>query len=317
MDTPDISGVSEGIKESIKANIEEKLQEEELLPTCNIGISISDSQDLDILGFTNLHIQDAMVEMARYLLVNNCKLIYGGDLRKGGFTYIFSELAKLYSNPKNYDSFRVANYFAWPVHVNLSRLDDSEFKASNIQVVKLPPPPEITVDDKIFIKPDSIDNRVIWSKSLSYMRTEIVKNTQARIIIGGPATNFMGLMPGLLEEFLVSIRSNQPVFLCGAFGGITKSIIDTLFDCSNNCISDEFQTQNTAYKEFFNHWNTTEANKISYTPIAQEIHNFGVEGLSRLNGLSIEDNQRLFQTPHIPEMIFLVLKGLKGLRLLN
>ena len=61
MDTPDISGVSEGIKESIKANIEEKLQEEELLPTCNVGISISDSQDLDILGFTNLHIQDAMV----------------------------------------------------------------------------------------------------------------------------------------------------------------------------------------------------------------------------------------------------------------
>ncbi len=313
MDNTDISGVSEGIKESIKANIEEKSQEEELLPNCNIGISISDSQDLDILGFTNLHIQDAMVEMARYLLVNNCKLIYGGDLRNGGFTYIFSELAKLYSTPKNYDSFRVANYFAWPIHINLSRLDDSEFKASNIQVVKLSPPPEITVNDKLFIKPDSIDNRVIWSKSLSYMRTEIIKNTQARIFLGGQVSNYKGIMPGLLEEFITSIREKQPVYLCGAFGGATKAISEALINKNVETLTEEFQFKNSSYKELLTYWNNNEANKIDYSIISQEIKDLGILKFSKLNGLSENDNLRLFVTPHIPEIIFLILKGLKVL----
>lgn len=316
MDTPDISGVSAGIKESIKANIEEKLNEEQLLPSCTVGISISDSPDLDILGFTNLHVQDAMVEIARYLLVNNCKLIYGGDLRIGGFTYIFSELAKQYSTPKNYDSFMVANYFAWPIHLNLSRLDDSEFKASNIQVEKLPPPSSIAVDANVFIKPESLPQKVIWAKSLTYMRNTITEATQARILVGGQIMKYMGIVPGLIEETLYSIRKKQALYLCGAFGGATKAAIDAIVSGNSLSLTLDFQFQNDLYKDFYNHWNGTENEKIDYTEIVKEFSNYGIKELSLNNGLSEDENMRLFNTPHIPEMIYLILKGLKIKKLL-
>ncbi len=317
MDTPDISGVSPGIKESIKANIEEKLNEEKSTPTSTIGISISDSLDLDSLGFTNLHVQDAMVEIARYLLVNNCKLAYGGDLRTGGFTYIFSELANQYSTPKNYDSFRVFNYFAWPIHLNLSRLDDSEFKASNIKIEKLPPPPNIIVDASVFIKPDNLPEKIIWAKSLTYMRHIITNGTQARILIGGQVMKYMGIVPGLVEEAVYSIRKKQALFLCGAFGGATKVVINAILNIDNATLTSEFQCQNDAYNDFYNYWNSTETEKISYSEISKEFSNYGVKELSANNGLSIDENMRLFSTPHIPEMIYLILKGLKIKKMLQ
>lgn len=317
MEAPDISGISDEMKESIKASIEDKLSESQAKPACTVGISISNSPDLDSLGFTNLHIQDAMVEVARYLLVNNCSLIYGGDLRTGGFTYIFSELAKQYSTPQNYDSFRVINYFAWPIHLKLSRSDDSEFKANNIQLIKLTPPPDITVDPSKFILPDEFPNKIIWAKSLSYMRKEIIKNTQARILIGGQVANYMGIMPGLLEEFITSMRAKQPIFLCGAFGGVTKAIIETLLKREPETLTEKYQFQNLSYKELFSYWNKAEDDKIDYTEISQEIKRFGVASLSKSNGLSENENLRLFETPHIPEMNFLILKGLKNVGLIN
>jgi hypothetical protein len=311
MDTPDISGISEGLKTSTKANIEEQSSENQVKASCIVGISISDSPDLDSLGFTDLHVQDAMVEIARYLLVNNCKLIYGGDLRKGGFTFIFSELAKLYSNAKNYDSFRVANYFAWPIHINLSRVDDSEFKANNIQVVKLPPPKDISIEPDVFLKPDNLNNKIIWAKSLTSMRLTITETSQARILIGGQVMNYMGIVPGLVEEAIYSIRKMQPLYLCGAFGGATKAIIDAVFNGNSHHLTDDFQSKNQLYKDFYDHWNSTEAQKINYPALTKEFNDFGINGLSSGNGLTEDENKRLAKTPHIPEMIYLIVKGLK------
>jgi SLOG cluster2 len=317
MDLPDISGISDGLKASAKDDIQEQSSSRQPTPSCNVGISISDSPDIDGLGFTEFHLQDVMVEIARYLLVNNCKLIYGGDLRKGGFTYIFSELAKLYSTPQNYDTFRVANYFAWPIHINLSRVDDSEFKASNIQVVKLPPPQGILVDPDTFTKPDTNDNKVIWAKSLSNMRQTITETSQARILIGGQISNFMGIIPGLVEEALYAIRGKQPLYLCGAFGGATKATLDALVNgASRQFLSEDFQLKNTDYREFYNYWNETENIKIDYSSLVKEFSDYGIGGLSYSNGLNKDENIRLANTQHIPEMDYLIIKGMRNIKLI-
>ena len=264
MEAPDISGISEGIKNSTKANIEEQKTEKQVKPSCSVGISISDSPDLDRLGFNYLHIEDAMVEVARYLLANNFKLVYGGDLRKGGFTFIFSELAKQYSTSTNYNSFRVVNYFAWPVHINLLRIDDSEFKANNIQVVKLPPPKDVNVDPDNFIKPENLTDKVIWAKSLTYLRHVITETSEARILMGGQVRDYFGIVPGLVEEAIYSMRrKKQALYLCGTFGGATKAIIDGIMMQNNDALSIEFQRQNKSYKEFYNYWNATKFIKLN------------------------------------------------------
>jgi len=51
---------------------------------------------------------------------------------------------------------------------------------------------------------------------------------------------------------------------------------------------------------------------IRYDTIVEFFEKKGIKGLN--NGLNEEDNERLFTTIHVPEMISLVLHGLSNLR---
>ena len=44
---------------------------------------------------------------------------------------------------------------------------------------------ELVETDKKFLPPDTINNKYIWSKSLTKMRYEMIKNCEARICAGG------------------------------------------------------------------------------------------------------------------------------------
>ncbi len=313
MEANELSGVSQGIGDAARSAIEEATPAK---IAAAIGISISNSPDLDRLGFTELHIQDAMVELARYLLVANCKLVYGGDLREGGYTFLFSQLANQYTQPRTSGEFMVENYFAWPIHVGLSKINEYEFRANKIRIIMLDAPPG-TPEPNVFLKPETKEAKVIWAKSLTGMRNTIANVTRARVVIGGPVADFKGLIPGLVEEALIAIRHGQPLYLCGAFGGAVGAIIAALRTGKAGALDESFQCKDSKYKEFYEHWNNTESPRIDYQAITRELQQLGLSGLSKLNGLTDDENIRLFGTPHIPEMIFLILKGLKAKEVLT
>jgi len=55
---------------------------------------------------------------------------------------------------------------------------------------------------------------------LTALRTRISKDEHGRMIIGGKRTDFQGVMPGVLQEAILSIKNNQPLYVAGGFGGI-------------------------------------------------------------------------------------------------
>jgi hypothetical protein len=57
-----------------------------------VGVSVSDTTDMAMLGMGPEHLEDATLEIARYLLAMGSRLVYGGDLRPGGFTDLLAEL---------------------------------------------------------------------------------------------------------------------------------------------------------------------------------------------------------------------------------
>src|SRR5438552_2418009 len=85
-----------------------------------VAVSISESPDLSALGLGDKHLQDAMAEVARYLLVNGRRLLYGGDLRPGGFTEVLFELAARHHSDERNAGPSVVNYLPWPVHMSLA-----------------------------------------------------------------------------------------------------------------------------------------------------------------------------------------------------
>lgn len=116
---------------------------------------------------------------------------------------------------------------------------------------------------------------------------------------------------GLIEEAIYSIRKKQPLYLCGTFGGATKGVIDAIVSGNSPGLTLNFQFKNDLYKDFYNHWNSTETDKIDNPEMVKEFSNYGIKELSLNNGLNEDENMRLFNTPHIHEMSYLILKGLK------
>lgn len=90
-----------------------------------VVISISESDDMAILGLAEEHLRDAMGEVARHLLAMGARLIYGGDLRRDGFTELLVELVVRHRRDADVGDERtgVVSYLPWPIHMSKSGAD--------------------------------------------------------------------------------------------------------------------------------------------------------------------------------------------------
>lgn len=88
-------------------------------------------------------------------------------------------------------------FLLWPIYL----ADTLEVKKWKAQYRGLLEMKEIPIDetvsdlvqtDKQFLAPDTVDNWYVWSKSLSKMRYEMIKNCDARICAGGRKVGYKG-----------------------------------------------------------------------------------------------------------------------------
>ena len=146
-----------------------------------------------------------------------------------------------------------------------------------------------------------------WTLGMRDMRLAMARECDARIMVGGQVRG-VSPWPGLLEELETS--AGKPLYLIGAFGGATRLLIDVLRGAPDPVeLSAEFQDEGgkraplRAYYE-------SRAGAVDWPGRLQRVRKLGVAGLK--NGLTRDDNERLFQTRNLTEMIALVLKGLKA-----
>lgn len=130
---------------------------------------------------------------------------------------------------------------------------------------------------------------------------------------GGRSFGYKGIMPGVLEEILIAIEKNKPLFLLGGFGGITSSVCKII---KNNKIPDELTLDwqlknNVGYDDLLKYYQEQKVENLlpNYNDLNEQL---SYEKLN--NGLTREENERLFETPFIEEAICLVMRGLKNLQ---
>jgi len=281
----------------------------EILKNTKVGLSISNSSDLMSYGLNNMHLEDAFVEFSRYLLVNGAKLLYGGDLRQGGFTEILYNLVRNYFPEEVQSAHKIDNYQAWPIYLNVTTSIRAELnKVVNFKMIDSPE--NLQVDPREFLPPNCKENRVIWANSLTKMREEMNNDLDARVLIGGAVQNYKGKYPGLLEEAYIALRDGKPLYLLGGFGGCTKAVIEALLGNKPKELTGDFQMSNREYSEMVQEYNSKSIDdeSIDYDKVLNFLKEKGISSLN--NGLSEDENLILFNSPHIPEMISLVLKGL-------
>lgn len=309
-----ISNLSEdsGKGHSLIGSKNEILSQKYFLKGKTIGISISESENLAELGYGVSHLKDAIIETARYVLAMGGKLAYGGDMRPGGFTELLFELLAYYKADKELlPNERFYSYLAYPISTTLSKEKEAELKP-NVTFKKISPPDNIAIPNaNEFLKPDSPENLYIWARCLTKMREEMESNCNARIFIGGKTKGYNGKYPGIFEEFLIAMQKKHPVYLVGAFGGATREIIKALNNEESESFTNEFHLKSVNYKGFFDLYNQKhQESKIDYKGLFSSIQTVGMKGIAKMNGLSEAENLRLAVSPHISEIIYLVLKGL-------
>ncbi len=131
-------------------------------------------------------------------------------------------------------------------------------------------------------------------------------NVDARIILGGRLTGFKGKYAGIIEEFLIASQKNHPIYLIGGFGGAAKAIVDIRKGKDVDLL--KFAEETPSYTGFLTYYNDNNSDKIDYSSIKEQITNYTFN-----NGLTPEENDILFHTTNILEIVSLILKGLNNI----
>lgn len=270
-----------------------------------IAFSVSESDDMQKCGCTKSMLKDVVLELSRYIVKAGGYLVYGGDLRKEGFTESFENFSYYYGEKEKADRHEMyfTNYFAWPINLNIKG-KEAEFIHHRVEVKCVDAPDG--VDASKIISPVGNENLNIWANSLTKMRNEMEDNVDARIILGGRLTGFKGKYAGIIEEFLIASEKNHPIYLIGGFGGATKAIVD--IRKGNDVDLMKLATETPSYADFVSYYNSNNSDKIDYTSIKEHIKNYTFN-----NGLTEEDNETLFHTTNILEIVSLILKGLNNI----
>ena len=252
------------------------------------AISISESPDMQVLGFGKGHLKEAMAKMATQLLAFGADLAYGGDLRSSGLTRLLFELVLRYRRDHDVgNGVRVTDYLAWPVHIRMPA-DELKAMADELQestrLALIGDHGDVlTMEKRQSMKPHEPSDQE-WTEGLTAMRQIMRSQTDVRISLGGRLEGYKGRMPGIAEEVLLSLQSKQAVFLLGGFGGCTHDIAEDL-----NLI-EPWEGSRPAWcgREQFKQFTAADLN----------------------NGLSEDENRTLAQTPYIDQAVLLVLQGL-------
>jgi hypothetical protein len=262
---------------------------QEVLGQQAVAISTSESPDMPALGLSDEHLRDAMAEIARHLLALGARLIYGGDLRVGGFSRLLFELVARHRRDADEGDDRtgIINYLAWPVHILKPAVEIEEIAADLDGLVEL-----VCLDldgkrqpmDQRLKLPQHQPTDAEWSDGLTAMRQVMRVETNARIVLGGRVDNYKGIMPGIAEEALISLQAKQPLYLMGGFGGSARDVAETLGLIAPWAASRSTWPHRDAFKRFS----------------AADLN----------NGLTEEENATLARTPHVDQAVTLILRGL-------
>lgn len=297
-----------------------------------ISVSLGDADEEKALGLCSLlHVEDATRIVARQALAAGATLVYGGALaskpgQPGQLTEALFEMIGAYNKGGHVNVPALINYAAWP----WSEEVDKAWLASRRKVltVRVSPRPGDLADPDAEKGPEKFrrvgktpQGGYVLARSLSAMRAELIKNTQARVMLGGRPHGFSGIMPGLVEEALLAIRSQQPLYVIGGFGGAAGLVAQAMLGNQPEGLTLDFQQRKSpAYAEVVKVYARERAAhpelnlpELDYPAIVREFAACGPAGLARTNGLTDDENRELFATGNIDSALFLLMKGLSAI----
>ena len=292
-----------------------------------LGISVAagNKPEEAALGISSLHVEDATRVVARQALAAGATLVYGGALNANtldarNLTESLFDMIGAYNKTGLDQLPPLLNYTPWPWWQEAETPWLAE-KRQVLKVIKCVPPAEAPARGagdgpghvgRLAATPQG---RVALARSLSAMRQQVIAETGARVVLGGKPDNFMGAMPGIVEEALLAIRARQPLFILGAFGGAARLVADAIRGRKPEGLTLAYQTRSSPpYAAMLEEYEREAAaaggpKPVDYAAITKQLEDYGLAGLSA-NGLTQDENLELLDTIIVDHALYLIMKGL-------
>jgi hypothetical protein len=299
-----------------------------------IAVSLSNAPDTDLYGGSLEHLATFADDLVLYLLIAGLRVGYGGSLTHAAvagngvvegddINYVERLLAMvrshsvLLSGVSERPPIPIENWVAWPIYCGYGDKELNLYRRE-ATLKKLPPPPGLDVnmsdlgpDAKGFFPPKTLVQRYAWARSLTFMREQMEKGTSARIGMGGKLEGYQGLWAGVLEEGVITLRADKPLYLLGLFGGAARLLIDALCGVPRKELTSDGLS--TAEKELRDEYRKRGIAVQSPEELAAELKKKGAAGLSAAlkNGLSDDENRELVRSDDPQQIVALILGGLR------
>jgi len=223
----------------------------------HVAISISNAPDLNRLGYPQREVDRVLLAVCTALVRAGARIVYGGNLDPNGFTFkIFRHLAEAYAvrGPKapflhivpepvlrraNFDDFTaMLKESRGIVETNVAFADESIItlkaheEGSKVGVLAAPlSGGGIKIDSQEALEAWLGSPRAKPSNAYSAARRAMARLTVGRVVMGGkmglkerPDDRYEGVMPGVIEEAMMTLDSGQALLTLGAFGGASRDV---------------------------------------------------------------------------------------------
>lgn len=290
-----------------------------------VALSVSGAEDLGRYGLRTAHLDSILLDLSRYLLVAGVRLAYGGHLGPDSYTLRLADLLRdpiveqLRGTPSTEQtSPELVTYLPWPM---LASVRDEARLGPLVDMLRCGRPTDIdeSLDPAFAATPDvevprdTPVRRFAWSRGLTAMRERQTSEMSARVVVGGklgrPENPYLGRMPGVLEEALLGIRDQRPVYLVGAFGGCARLVLDALDGVSRTELTAAYHQILPHSEELKKLYEDRSVKWDEFETIAAELRECGIFGLK--NGLTVEENRELATSRSAERIVELVLHGLQ------
>ncbi|MBI3273107.1 MAG: TIR domain-containing protein [Planctomycetes bacterium] len=297
-----------------------------------VAVSVSESDDPERYGVLREHLDSALLEVSRHLLVRGAGLAYGGHLGSEGYTVALCDLIRAHQSLSTLPPVeRIRNYVGWPLPYD-TLPKEKRAKLQNLATfIRTQRPPGVEalepgtfVAEPVFFAATSPVRRYAWARGMTAMRERQVAEVHARVVIGGKVGPTMtarpdggrekawysGRIPGVLEEALLTVRAARPLYVCGAFGGACAVLVELLEGRPRQEFTWDYQKQAPHAEEMRRIYEQQGVAWWDYPDMTAFLRETGVEGLSRANGLSVAENLELFRTRDLDRIVELLLLGM-------
>ena len=291
-----------------------------------VNLSVSQSDDTLKHGYPTWQVNRVTLQFVAALFGQGASVIFGHDWREDGVMEavhgfalqmqppvpLTVEAAQAEAQPL------MRNLLPWPDAPHLTQEEQEQLSAT-LKVESGGLPEELRPFDVEVVAAGPNDPRYAYlrARGLTYLRHRLTDLCHARVCLGGPRSGSQGRYPGLVEEALLAVQQNKPLYLASLLGGASEQIVTAV---EGRPMPEEF-CPTARIEQVYQHPPVVENNPgtrndraIDRNAIWHEFAEAGRERIAHNNGLSIEENDELLRTPVVQRAIELILTGLSRIR---